>query len=683
MQPFSQWPIAVEQLLERTETLVGSGTWCWNVDTDQLFWSPQTYAIFERPITKAIDSDAAFEYYSLTHKKRLLQAVEEILNNAKPWRIDSEIKTDSGQLKWIRGTGFLHTDDNNARWVYGVLQDISHEQDEEIRLESQTGALHNVLDNLVDGVITINSRGIIEAFSRPAEMMFGYAAHEVIGRNVNMLMPEPYSSEHDQYLHNYKSTGNRKIIGIGREVQARRKSGEIFPIDLAVSENDTPTGKQFIGIIRDITVQKQNAERIEFLSFHDPLTELPNRTHLMAQLDTWLNADNIIVSCINIDFFRRINTVFGEAAGDEALITVAQRIRNMFPVDTIVAKDLGDRFVVACSQRNCTQSEVLRRLEQLLDSIRQPIALTNYESIHLSISAGLAFVHKGSMASDALLNAESALSSARRKGRDQVSIYQPKMLTQVHIDYHVESALRQEISKLRAGESCNFECWIQSKVDANYQVSSGEALIRWRMDGNIVSPAEFIPVAETLGLINEMGLWMLQQAAEVIRQSQLSISVNVSPSQFLNPDFANSVERVLSETQIPAHLLCIEITENLLLHDHEQVKEIMQYLNSWGVTFSIDDFGTGYSNLQRLQLLPVSELKIDQQFVRHMLTEHRDQTLVDSMILMARNMRLSTVAEGVETQLQADYLRDGGVDHLQGFYFAQPIPAEQWLMSNG
>lgn len=178
-----------------------------------------------------------------------------------------------------------------------------------------------------------------------------------------------------------------------------------------------------------------------------------------------------------------------------------------------------------------------------------------------------------------------------------------------------------------------------------------------------------------------MGSWELRQSAEVIKTSGLPIAVNVSPKQFLHEDFVTTVIDTLQDAGAPLHLLFIEITENLLLHDHERVTAIMKELNRLGVNFSIDDFGTGYSNLRRLQLLPVTELKIDREFVQNAFESHRDRNLLDSMILMARHMRLSIVAEGVEEKVQADYLRDSGVDQLQGFYFHKPSPAGDWIAS--
>ncbi|MFD2632803.1 putative bifunctional diguanylate cyclase/phosphodiesterase [Idiomarina piscisalsi] len=682
MNDSSCWPVSSEKLLAETQQLTDSGVWCLDTRSQMLYWSDSTYALFERELDKAPTLDDAINYYSKSDRLKISKAIENAIDDNEAWSVEAEIITESGRKKFIRTCGRPFKLDNGAYLLFGSIQDISQSHSNLLTLKQRTKSLNAILDNLVDGVITINEKGIIQGFSKPAERIFGYQADEVVGLNVKHLMPQPYRREHDQYLTNYQATGKRKIIGIGREVTALRKNGEEFPIDLAVSETKTELGTRFIGTVRDITQQKEAAKRIEFLSHHDELTGLPNRARLLEQTEVLLRSTAVTVACLNIDYFRRINSVLGEDIGDQVILSVAERVKSAVGKYAMVAKDLADRFIIACACPPCVKEDIIQSIESLVVTIREPIVVdTCINPIHITVSAGIASLSKGTNAKDALVNAESALERAKRQGRNRSCVYQDTMLANLQYDYKIETGLHEELQRLKFGQNVGFECWLQSKVNRNFEVCGAEALIRWRYQGQLIRPDEFIPLAERLGLIIDIGFWMLTKVAGLISATNLPIAINVSPKQFLEPDFPEKIIRVMRESDAPFENLIIEITENLLLHDHTQVLSVMNELNQVGIQFSIDDFGTGYSNLRRLQLLPVSELKIDKEFTQNAFHSERDRNLLDSIILMAKQMRVEIVAEGVETALQAAYLKDSGVDLQQGYYFAKPISSELWARS--
>lgn len=541
--------------------------------------------------------------------------------------------------------------------------------------------LNTIINNLLDGVITIDEKGIICGFSKPAERMFGYQDHEVIGHNISMLMPQPYAREHDSYLESYHQTGVKKIIGIGREVEARRKDGSVFPIDLAVTQTETELGRRYIGTVRDITLQRENAERIEYLSFHDRLTGLANRNSLTQALDQWLPKQRVTLLALNLDFFSRINVVFGHGIGDSLLQETAKRLDRHRLGGSLLAKDLGDRFWLALPEEAYNgkpRGYFLSQIEKLLSVLRQPFTLDN-QDYYLTASIGAVFAEPGQNSFDVLNGSETALQQAKEWGRDQYSVYQPRMTSSILRDYRLEVGLRNAI---RTGKG--LECWLQSKVNADYQTTGAEALMRWRDDKDqMISPEVFIPVAEHLGLIIELGDWMATEVARTIAslpaESTYRIALNVSPKQFLQPHFVPKMQRIFAQQGANLHGLIIEITENLLLSRVEQVQKVMDEFAAFGVSFSIDDFGTGYSNLSRLQQLPVSELKIDRQFVQGAFRNEREGALFQAMLQMAKSMQLTTVAEGVESKEQADHIRKSGCDLQQGYYFSRPMPAKDWL----
>ncbi|RUO23988.1 bifunctional diguanylate cyclase/phosphodiesterase [Aliidiomarina minuta] len=541
--------------------------------------------------------------------------------------------------------------------------------------------LNAIINNLLDGVITIDQKGIICGFSKPAERMFGYQEHEVVGHNISMLMPQPYAREHDAYLDSYHQTGAKKIIGIGREVEAMRKDGSVFPIDLAVTQTETEMGRRYIGTVRDISLQRENAERIEYLSFHDRLTGLANRNSLTQALEQWLPKQRVTLLALNLDFFSRINVVFGHGIGDSLLQEAAKRLDRHRLAGSLLAKDLGDRFWLALPEEaydGKPRAYFLSQIEKLLSVLRQPFMLESQE-YYLTVSIGVFFAEPGQNSFDVLNGAETALQQSKEWGRDQYSVYQPRMTSSILRDYRLEVGLREAI---KAGKG--LECWLQSKVNADYRTTGAEALMRWRDEqGQMVSPEVFIPVAEHLGLIIELGDWMAAEVAKTIASlpadSTYRIALNVSPKQFLQPHFVLKMQRIFAEQGASLNALIIEITENLLLSRIEQVQSVMNELALLGVRFSIDDFGTGYSNLSRLQQLPVSELKIDRQFVQDAFRNEREAALFQAMLQMAKSMQLTTVAEGVETNQQANHIRDSGCDLQQGYYFSRPMPADQWL----
>ncbi|MGM0630891.1 MAG: EAL domain-containing protein, partial [Pseudomonadota bacterium] len=282
-------------------------------------------------------------------------------------------------------------------------------------------------------------------------------------------------------------------------------------------------------------------------------------------------------------------------------------------------------------------------------------------------------------ASGLLSLADTATSNARHNGRDQVAVYEAEISESVVADAKTEVALRAALGK---GQ---FECWLQSKVDTGGVIRGAEALIRWRNDkGEIVAPGEFIEVAERLQLIIPMARELLQQVAFTLNRLKAqglddNIAVNVSPVEFLQSDYVETVQQIFDEYDAPLNQLTMEITENLLLADAEKVQQTMSQLAELGVVFSIDDFGTGYSNLLRIQQLPITELKIDREFVQLAEINTKHMGLLLAMLNMARSLSVSSVAEGVETAEQVKLLGENGADLLQGFYFAKPVHYKTWL----
>ncbi|MCO4320502.1 putative bifunctional diguanylate cyclase/phosphodiesterase [Aliidiomarina quisquiliarum] len=670
--------IRFPQLATTMERLANVGRWVIDRKENDFFWSEQTYVIFGVEVGTPLTLDDAINFYHPEHQELIRDLIKTCSEQGTAFSQEVMVYTESGELRWLAVMGEAQFENGQVRYVYGAAQDITAKRDRLTELTSQREALNTTLNSLLDGVIIINEYGIIRQLSEPAEKMFGYTAAELIGRNIKMLMPEPYAANHDQYLKNYRDTRVAKIIGIGREVEALHKNGRVFPIDLAVTEAMINGEIEYIGTVRDISRQRAAAERIENLSFFDELTQLPNRYKFIQYVNAQSKEQTTCVMAINLDYFSRINAVHGYDIGDQILVEIAKRLKKHLGPNRILAKDIGDRFWFAMNGKGTELIECTNIANLMLDSIRQAIPKGDYNHF---VTASIGMAIHGATSGELMSHAETALHRAKNMGRDQVAIYKERMSSNVLADYQLEMGLRQAVQRNE------LECWLQSKVNGSSQVVGAEALMRWRrFDGTLVSPASFIPIAEQLGLIASLGRWMLTTVAKLLAKlerkglpAEFRIAVNVSPKQFLQAGFVEQVRTIFSTAGVNLNRLTLEITENLLLQNEVKVREKMATLAADGVIFSIDDFGTGYSNLSRLNRLPVSELKIDREFILGINGTQQEQELLKTIIKLAQGMNMQTVAEGIETLAQAEFVLQHGCDHLQGFYFHKPVEMVQWV----
>ena len=559
----------------------------------------------------------------------------------------------------------------------------------ENEVAAQTKRLSAVIDNIVDGVITINERGIIESLNPSAMKIFGYTDHEVIGHNVKILMPEPYHSEHDGYLHNYITTGEKKVIDIGREVSGRRKDGSTFPMELEVREIVTDNVRHFVGITRDITERKRAGQKIQRLAFYDQLTDLPNRRLLVDRFRQALIASGRhnkkgALLFIDLDNFKNLNDTLGHDAGDMLLKKIAQRLKICIRKSDTVARLGGDEFVVLLLDLSEQVLEAAAKTkttsEHILSAISQPYQLDRHR-YRCSASIG-AVIFNGLQQSveELMKQADIAMYQAKKAGRNTLRFFDQQMQD------IISARVSLEIELHKALELGQFELHYQIQINNLHHPIGAEALIRWRHPTHrLLPPMQFIPLAEETGLILTIGLWVLDSAcAQIkswqgdIRSRDLVLSINVSAKQFHQAVFVAQVQAAIEKHAINPSLLRLELTESLLQDNIEETIAIMTALSNIDVSFSLDDFGTGYSSLQYIKRLPLDELKIDQSFVRDITTDSSDKAIVSTIIAMTNMLGLNVIAEGVETEEQLKFLMDSGCNNFQGYLFGKPMPIEQF-----
>ena len=561
-----------------------------------------------------------------------------------------------------------------------VAEVFNRMQDQLVASEARERA---VMDNVIDAIITIDEQGIIESANQAVRRVFGYTPDELRGHNVTMLMPEHYRAQHEGSLERYLRTGEAHILGAGRELSGLRKNGEVFPMDIAVSEMRVGGKRFFIGIARDITERKEQMAAIEYQALHDALTDLPNRSLLSDRLHQGIlsaarQQGPLALIIMDLDHFKEINDTLGHHNGDVILQQVSSRVRHVLRGSDTVARLGGDEFAVLLPSADLV--DATRIAKKLLGVLDQPFDLEG-QSFHVGASLGIAlFPDHGRDAAALMKRADVAMYEAKR-GKTGFAVYDPTKDQHSLRNLSLMGALRAAI------EENQLVLYYQPKVNMQTgRVSGVEALVRWQHpEHGLMYPDDFIPLAEQTGLIKQVTLWVLQHAlAQNVEWNELgvdlSMAVNLSARNLQDNTFPEEVGEVLRSYQsTQLSRLRFEITETAMMADPARAADILNALGAMGIRLSIDDFGTGYSSLAYLKQLPVAELKIDKSFVIGMALDENDATIVRSTIELAHNIGLRVVAEGVEDQRTYEMLAELGCDVVQGYYISRPVSPQELL----
>ncbi|MEW5967751.1 MAG: EAL domain-containing protein [Pseudomonadota bacterium] len=475
------------------------------------------------------------------------------------------------------------------------------------------------------------------------------------------------------------------------ESRHRTRNGRVFPVEVNANYFEFSGQVYVLGLVRDITERKRVEEEIRNLAFFDVLTQLPNRRMLMDRLGQALGASHRsrefgALLILDLDHFKTLNDTRGHDVGDRLLLEVAQRLTASMRQEDTVCRLGGDEFVLMLEGLGQDEAHAASQAETIAEKVRarlnQPYALDGNEAnFHSTTSIGLTLFNGHDASAEMLLKqADVALYQAKGGGRNLVRFFNPAMQAAIDTRTEMEAALRQALDR---GE---FQLHYQPQVGEDEALIGAEALLRWLpADRDMVSPAEFIPLAEETGLILPIGKWVLDTACAQLkawendpRTQALQISVNVSARQFHQHDFVDTVRHSLASHGVRPGRLKLELTESVVLDNVDAVVDRMQQLNALGVGFSLDDFGTGYSSLSYLKRLPLDQVKIDQSFVRDVTVDPNDAAIVRAIMAMSRSLGLQVIAEGVETQAQRDFLRQNDCTAYQGFLFCKPIPIAEW-----
>ena len=515
----------------------------------------------------------------------------------------------------------------------------------------------------------------------------GYSAIEAAGRPPSLISS---GGQNKRFYESMWGSINQNGSWKG-EIWNRRKSGEVFPCQLSITAVKDTNGMvtNYVATMIDITSSKAATDEIKMLAFYDPLTHLPNRRLLIDRLNQALassarSGQKGALLFLDIDHFKNINDSLGHDVGDDFLKEVANRITKCVRIGDTVARIGGDEYVVLLEALGeelfdaATKAEVIaHKILQMLGSTYQ---LGDYQC-HSTVSIGATLFDKHQIKIDELLKqADIAMYEAKNSGRNGLRFFDPKMQVAISTRAALERELRVAV------EQQQFILHYQLQVDSAEHPLGAEILIRWEHpERGLISPLEFIPLAEETGLILTIGQWVLDCACiqlKIWEQNQLTkelkLSVNVSAKQFHQPNFVDQVKSTIVRHKINPLLLNLELTESMLVNDADITVISMNKLREAGVRFELDDFGTGYSSLQYLKKLPLYQLKIDRSFVRDITTDVNDRSLVITIINMAHSLGLKVIAEGVEMAEQLQFLKNNDCDHFQGYFFSQPVPIKQF-----
>ena len=609
-----------------------------------------------------------------------MAADRELLDHPGSQIYEGKVKFSSGEFRDVMFHKATFTlADGKVGGVVGLMLDITDRK----QMEENLRQAATVFESAAEGVVITKIDGTIIAVNRAFTEITQYSREEAIGSNPRMLQ----SGRHSQ---NFYRDLWATVMRDGRwqgEIWNRRKGGEIYPEWLSISSVRDERGElvNFVATFSDITRQKQNEEHIQQLAFSDALTLLPNRRLLLDRLQHAVatsirNRHYGALLFIDLDDFKNLNDTRGHDIGDLLLQQVASRLQRCVREGDTVARFGGDEFVVVLEDLSERLTEATSQVktvsEKILSILNAPYMLEEFQH-HSTPSIGITLFDGYETSVEELLKqADLAMYKAKGSGRNSLCFFDPAMQTAVNARVMLEADLR---TALRDNQ---LFLLFQPQISFDGQIIGAEALVRWRHPlRGIISPGDFIAMAEETELIHPLGTWVLETACEQLQAwstcaetSHLTLAINVSAEQFSNPDFVDLVYATLDAYEIGEGKLKLEITESMLLNNLEQIIAKMTTLKNKGVSFSLDDFGTGYSSLSYLKRLPFDQLKIDQTFVQDILSDQSASAIAHTIVALAQAMGMHVIAEGVETEQQLSFLASIGCHTYQGYLFGRPLP---------
>lgn len=655
-------------------------TWEYNIETGEIFLSAQVFELLGRGKHESHKStvDEGVEYIYPEDREKYRETFFQAIANGEGYSIEYRILRKDNTVVYVSENVEIIRDENGKpERLIGNTQDITKRKLAEMKLQDTKMHVEHIYHNLslgidsydvVKGETILVTPGVGEITGYPLEVFYGKGFWETI------LHPEDVRT----YKENYEQLLNGKSYDI--QYRLYHKNGHIVWVqDKCLPILDEKGNVIRIdGIVTNISAQKEAEEKIHQLAYYDMLTGLPNNTLFYRKIEELIEInEKFAVMHLDLDRFRNINDTIGHKIGDLVLKQFCHRMNELLIDSSLFARVNGDEFgFVLWNYEPSDFPESIAKT--IIDSLKEPFKVADYE-LYLNASIGICtYPSNGSTLEELINNTNNALYRAKATGKNNYGIYSSTLNIPSFKKYELERDLRKSI------ERKELVVYFQPRVDTmTGKIVSAEALTRWlHPEWGLVSPGEFIPIAEESGFIDELGDWVINEVCQRIskwKQEELNIvpiSINISAQRFLKSDWVTMLLRTLKENDVEPTLIELEITETTLIQHEKEVQFAIQYLKDLGVKVALDDFGTGFSSLTHLKDFAINTIKIDRSFVSQIAKTPNVEIIIKSLIFMARGLEMNVVAEGVETIEQLEFLRQQECAEIQGYVFCKAVPAD-------
>ncbi len=672
-----------EKGLKESQRVARLGSWTLDLSTGQVTWTEELHRMFGLAASSGPPSfSEQAQIFSGESWELLRRSIEKTIRTGEPYEVELQTLRPDGSSGWIRARGeVLHATDGMVKGLCGIAQDITDRKQAEEALSFKTALLEAQAETSIDGILVVDDAERVILANKRFGQQFGLPPGLLTTQDDRLVLQHVLSKVEDQegFLERVKFLYSRREEKSRDEIKLR--DGKVFERYSGPLLDSKGAYRGRIWYFRDITARKLSEERAHYLAFYDALTGLPNRSLLEDRVTKALarakrNNQRVALFFLDLDRFKAINDCLGHSVGDLLLQEVAKRLTQWGREQDTIARLGGDEFLLVISDIQEVEHAAICA-ERVMDTMTAEFIVQGH-SLNVGCSIGVSiFPEHGSDAETLIKNADLAMYSAKDAGRNNYRLFSTGMNAHAAELHLMENALRSALD--------NNELFLmyQPQMEiATGRITGLEALLRWRHPQlGLIPPDRFIKIAENGGLIVRMGEWVLRTACAEARKwgddgmGPLTVAVNVSVVQFRQEGFRQLVRQILDETGLPAQRLELEITESMLLSDEDLMLPVLKELKRMGVRLSIDDFGTGYSSFSYLRKFLADKLKIDRSFVRDVAVNPDDAAITAAIISMAKILRLTVIAEGVETEAQMSFLRAHQCDEIQGYYFSKPLLA--------